>query len=80
MKLRIEVQRRYDPILRRMAQEAGVRLEDLAEAAIYNLIALYVKEVGVEVDQAGGLPITLPPGDVDPVGLKHRDDVASADL
>ena len=79
MKLRIEVQRRYDAILRHMAEEAGVSIEDLAEAAIYNLIALYVKEVGVEVDQEGGLPITLPPGDVDPVGLKHRHDVASPD-
>ena len=35
------------PILRQMADEAGISLSDLAEIAVYNLIGLWQKDRGV---------------------------------
>jgi len=42
--LRIKTQREVDPLLHRMAKEAGIGVVDLAEVAIYNIVALYCKE------------------------------------
>ena len=44
MKLHVKIQREYDGLFTKMAKEAGVGLSDMAEIAIYNLIALYLKE------------------------------------
>ena len=44
MVLRIKTQREVDPLLHRMAKEAGIGVVDLAEVAIYNIVALYCKE------------------------------------
>ena len=44
MVLRIKTQKEVDPLLHRMAKEAGVGVVDLAEVAIYNIVALYCKE------------------------------------
>ncbi len=44
MTVRIRIQSEATPILRQMAKEAGVGISDLAEIAVYNLIALYLKE------------------------------------
>ena len=44
MVLRIKTQREVDPLLHRMAREAGIGVVDLAEVAIYNIVALYCKE------------------------------------
>lgn len=67
MKIRIETQRRYDPVLRQMAADGGVSLEQLAEIAIYNVVALYLKDKG-EVVVEGDASVTLPPRALDPVG------------
>ena len=59
MTVRIRIQSEATPILRQMAKEAGVQVHDMAEIAVYNLIALYLKEHAQPqpFDDAG--PITV---------------------
>jgi hypothetical protein len=47
--IKIELQKEAKPIFQRMAKEAGMGTKDLAEIACYNLIAIYIKEHGVEI-------------------------------
>ena len=47
MTVRIRIQSEAIPILRQMAKEAGVQVHDMAEIAVYNLIALYQKDRGI---------------------------------
>jgi len=42
--LRIKTQKEVDQLLYRMAKEAGIGVVDLAEVALYNIVALYCKE------------------------------------
>jgi hypothetical protein len=79
MKITIKTQAAYDPVLRRMAKEAGVGIEDLAEIAVYNVIAIWTKEHGVEKVQ-GDIGVTYPPHDVRLPGRQPGDDVAAPAL
>jgi len=47
--IKIHLQKEASPIFTTMAKEAGMRVSDLAEIACYNLIALYVKDKGIEI-------------------------------
>lgn len=47
-----------------MAKEAGIGLGDLAEIALYNIIALWLKDHG-EVVMEGSEALTLPPRALD---------------
>ena len=47
MTIRIRVQSEATPILRQMAKEAGVQVSDMAEIAVYNLIALWQRDRGI---------------------------------
>jgi hypothetical protein len=49
MRVIIKLDKDATPIFSRMAKEAGMALHDLAEIACYNLIALYVKDKGIEI-------------------------------
>ena len=49
MRITINLQKEARPIFSKMAKEAGMSTSDLAEIAVYNLMALYVKDHGVEV-------------------------------
>lgn len=49
MAIKITLQKEASPIFTKMAKEAGLRVSDLAEIACYNLMALYVKDKGVEI-------------------------------
>ena len=44
MKITIYLQREAAPYLQQMAKVAGIGISDLAEIAVYNLIANYLKE------------------------------------
>ena len=62
MRITIHLQKEAHPIFSRMAKEAGISTSDLAEIACYNLMALYVKDHGVEVtnDIFAAQPDTAP--------------------
>lgn len=66
MKLTIRTGHESDPILRAMAREAGVGVEKIAEIAVYNLLALWIKERGVD---DGGLGVVE--GDVTVTAPSH---------
>ena len=58
MVVRIQVQREAAPLVRQMAQEAGISVPDICEVAVYNLIAVWQKDRGVGVkplDASNGL-------------------------
>ena len=61
MKIRIKTDAQSDPILRAMAREAGLDVEALAEIAVYNLLALWVKERGID---DGGIGVVEGPVEV----------------
>lgn len=63
MKIRIKTNAQSDPILRHMAEGAGISLEQLAEVALYNLMALYVAEKG-DSQSVGDLFIASPPSEL----------------
>lgn len=49
MRITLNLDEHATPIFSRMAKEAHIATDDLAEIAVYNLIALYLKDKGVEV-------------------------------
>lgn len=49
MRLILNLDKDATPIFSRMAKEAGMGCHDLAEIAVYNLIAVYIKDKGIEV-------------------------------
>ena len=53
MKLRIQTSAQLDPVLRRMAKEADITVEKLAQIAIYNIVSLWAAEKR-EVAAQGG--------------------------
>ena len=58
MTIHIHVQKEAVPIFCHMAKEAGIKVSDLAEIGVYNLIALYQKDRGIgqqPVDADDGL-------------------------
>ena len=68
MKLHVRTQREADAILVQMAKEAGVGVSDMVEIAIYNLIAVWMKERGVgEVPVA--VSVVVAPGQRPIVGV-----------
>ena len=66
MTVRIRIQSEATPILRQMAKEAGVQLHDLCEIAVYNLMALWIKDRKESDDpwireyEINYLPVTQP--------------------
>ena len=48
MKIRTSTPTDLDPLIRRMADEAKLSIDDLAKIALLNLVALYVKDRGIE--------------------------------
>lgn len=67
MKIRIKTDAASDPILRHMAHEAGTTVEELAEVAIYNLIALWQADRGVitVADASSDIIVAAPPPECD---------------
>ena len=56
--MKINLQREALPLLRQMADEAGLGLADMVEIAVYNLIGLWQKDRGVgkvPLDSSDGL-------------------------
>lgn len=51
--MKIHLQKEAIPILRRMADEAGVGMADMVEVAVYNLIGLWMQERGENVEDSG---------------------------
>ena len=47
MAIKLHLQKEAIPILRQMADEAGLSLSDMAEIAVYNLIGLWQKDRGL---------------------------------
>ena len=50
MKIRFDMPAKYGTVLNRMAEEAQIPIDKLAEIALYNLIALYMQERGYKDD------------------------------
>lgn len=61
MKIRIKTDATADPILREMATQAKLSVEDLAAVAVYNLISMWVGQKGVASHDDGNLVIANPP-------------------
>ena len=47
MTIKLHLQSEATPILRQMAKAAGVGVADICEIAVYNLMALYEKDRGI---------------------------------
>jgi hypothetical protein len=55
LKIRIKTDAEADRYLNEMSREASISVEDLAEVAVYNLIALWVQE-RKQVEASGIVP------------------------
>ena len=56
--MKINLQREALPLLKQMANEAGLSMADMAEIAVYNLIGVWQKDRGigkVPLDSSDGL-------------------------
>ena len=60
MAIKLHLQKEALPILRQMADEAGLTLHDMAEIAVYNLIAVYTASKGTEVAPGVLAPLANP--------------------